>query len=101
VANENDAPGNGHGDNPGHGGGNPGAKVHIFFIGKEKFETELAVLTGAQIKARASNVEPGDGLSLEGQGHDPDRMIADDEPVQMDSGHGPLRFTIVPQANFG
>lgn len=90
-------------DNGAHGGEKDDKKKeeYHFFIGKDRYETNLAALTGAQIKARAANVEPGDGLSLEGQGNDPDRMIGDDELVSLEKQHGPRRFTIVPRANFG
>jgi hypothetical protein len=90
-------------DNNGGEGQDHGGKpvVYTFFIGKEKYETDLPALTGAQIKARVPNVEPGDGLSLEGHGNDPDRLIGDEEVVRFDTQHDPLRFTIVPRANFG
>jgi hypothetical protein len=77
-------------------------KMYKFFVGHEKYETDQAQLTGAQIKAYVPNVEPGTKLSLEGHGHDPDRIIADDERVSLDEQHGgPRRFTLVPPANFG
>ena len=76
-------------------------KIYRFFVGSEKYETRERELTGAQIKAYVPDVPPGTKLSLEGHGHDPDRIIADDEKVSMDDGHGPRRFTLVPPANFG
>lgn len=76
-------------------------KTYTFFVGSQKYETAERVLTGAQIKAYVPDVPPGTKLSLQGHGHEPDRIIADDEKVLMDDGHGPRRFTLVPPANFG
>lgn len=78
------------------------SKTYKFFVGNEKYETDQAQLTGAQIKAYVPDVAPGTKLSLEGHGHDPDRIIADDELVSLAEQHGgPHRFTLVPPANFG
>jgi hypothetical protein len=77
-------------------------ETYTFFVGNQKYETHQPQLTGAQIKAYVPDVAPGSKLSLEGHGHDPDRIIADDELVSLDAHHGgPLRFTLVPPANFG
>jgi hypothetical protein len=77
------------------------AKTYEYFVNQDHYETDQPALTGAQIKARIPNLQPGTGLSLEGHGHDPDRLIGDDELVQLDTGHGPARFTLVPPATFG
>lgn len=79
----------------------PHLKKYEYFVNHDKYESDLPVLTGTQIKARIPNLEPGTGLSLEGHGQDPDRLIGDDESVQLDTGHGPARFTLVPPATFG
>lgn len=77
-------------------------ETYKFFVGNQKYETDQAQLTGAQIKAYVPDVAPGTKLSLEGHGNDPDRIIADDELVSLDEHHGgPRRFTLVPPANFG
>lgn len=77
-------------------------KIYKFFVGQQQYETDQTQLTGAQIKAYVPNLEPGTKLSLEGHGHEPDRIIADDELVSLDEHHGgPRRFTLVPPANFG
>lgn len=76
-------------------------KKYEYFVNHDKYESDLPQLTGAQIKARIPDLEPGTGLSLEGQGHDPDRQIGDDEVVNLDTDHGPARFTLVPPATFG
>jgi hypothetical protein len=77
-------------------------EIYEFFVGNQKFETNQAQLTGAQIKAHVPDVPPGSKLSLEGHGNDPDRIIADDELVSLNERQGgPSRFTLVPPANFG
>lgn len=88
-------------DKEGGNGPKPKPKTYFFFVNGQKFETDQPALTAAQIKARVAGVEPGDKLSLEGRGDDPDRMLADDELVELEKDHGPLRFTIVPSASFG
>lgn len=45
--------------------------VFIFYIGKEKFETQREELTGAEIKAADKNFPAGYGLELEGHGDEP------------------------------
>lgn len=76
-------------------------KKYPFFIGKDRFETSERFLTAAQIKAFAAGVEPGDKLQLEGKGDEEDRLLQDDEVVDLEKDRGPLRFTIVPSASFG
>lgn len=76
-------------------------KTYIFFVNGVKYETDQAKLTGLQIKARVPNWDPTHDLALEGHGDDPDRVIADDETVDLDTPHGPRRFSSVPKANFG
>lgn len=76
---------------------------YFYFVGETKYETDQETITGAQIKARIADLEPGTGLSLEGHGNDPDRMINDADILALDlgHGHGPLHFTLVPPATFG
>jgi hypothetical protein len=80
---------------------NKHAKKYIYFVNNDKYESDLPELTGAQIKARIPNFDPTLQLSLEGHGNDPDRIIGDNEVVSLEKDHGPLRFTLVPPANFG
>ena len=89
------------GNGNGNGNGNEKAKPFVFFVNKERFETDQSELTAGQIKAFASSVEPGDKLSIEGRGDEPDRLLSDDEIVKLEKDKGPLRFTIVPSASFG
>lgn len=74
---------------------------YFYFVGNDKYESDLPALTGAQIKAKIPNLDPTLQLSLEGHGNEPDRIIADSESVSLEKEHGPLRFTLVPPANFG
>jgi hypothetical protein len=60
-------------------------------------------MTGAQIKAaigaKVPDFDPAHELVLEG---DPDRVIADDELVDLNRHHGgPKRFFSRPPTNFG
>ena len=76
-------------------------KVYVFFVNGVKYETDRPALTGLQIKARVPDWDQSHDLVLEGQGHDPDRVIRDDEVVQLDVKTGPRRFSSVPKANIG
>lgn len=77
------------------------SKKYHYFVNNDRYESDLASLTGAQIKARIPDIQPNTGLSLEWHGNDPDRLIGDDEVVSLESHGGPLRFTLVPPATFG
>lgn len=70
-----------------------------FSVDDRPFESEEPVLTGAQIKARAS-VDPSFGLFLEGRGKDPDQQIGDGQSVDL-RHPGRERFYTAPPANFG
>ena len=76
-------------------------KKYFFFVGNDRYESDLPSLTGAQIKAKVPNWDSSFGLSLEGRGNEPDRLIGDDEVVSLEKHNGPPRFTPVPPANFG
>lgn len=75
--------------------------IYIFFVNGAKYETDRPALTGLQIKARVPDWDQSHDLVLEGAGHDPDRVIRDDELVQLEVNTGPRRFSSVPKANFG
>ena len=79
----------------------PPERAYEYFVNNVRYETTEPALTGAQIKARIPDLQPGTGLSLEGHGHEPDRLIADDQLVRLDEHHEPSRFTLVPPATFG
>lgn len=72
-----------------------------FFVSGKKYETDQSALTGLQIKARVPDWDQSHDLVLEGHGHDPDRIIADDESVSLAKDKGPLRFSAAPKAMFG
>lgn len=79
-------------------------KTYFFFVGDEKYETNMETVTGAYIKARVPNLPQGATLSLEGQGNDPDLPFGDNDQESLELGHGhggPRRFTVVPPATFG
>ena len=76
-------------------------KSYTYFVDGTKYETDEPALTVAQIKARVPNAEAGDKLSLEGHGNEPDRLLSDDELINLAKDKGPLRFTLVPSASFG
>lgn len=81
---------------------NPGKpEVYVFFVDKQRYETDQPMLTAAQIKARVPNAEPGDKLSLEGKGDEPDRLLNDEDVVDLQKDRGPVRLTLVPSASFG
>lgn len=78
-------------------------KTYFYFVGTTKYETELAVVSGAYIKSRIADFPAGAGLELEGHGNDVDRPFGDADTVSLEIGHGEgsRRFNIVPPANFG
>lgn len=79
----------------------PKPKGWFFVVNGKRYDSATPRLTGAQIKARVENWNPEHDLLLEGYGNEPDRVIADDEHVDLDELHGPVRFSPVPKANFG
>lgn len=79
-------------------------KTYFYFVGSEKYETELETVNGAYVKSRIPNLPPGSGLQLDGEGNEPDLPFGDNDTVSLAIGHGsggPRRFTVVPPANFG
>jgi len=72
-----------------------------FFVDGNKYETEHASLTGAQIKALIPGFDPTYSLFLEEQGDAPDLQIGDDTSVSLQKDKGPRRFYTVPPATFG
>jgi hypothetical protein len=79
----------------------PNNVTYTFFVNGKPYETKKKKLTGAQIKAMVPDWDAQHDLSLEGEGDDPDRIIADDEVVSLVPKHGVRRFSSVPKANFG
>jgi len=79
----------------------PRPVTYRFFVDGVPYQTDQRVLTGAQIKAMVTDWNPEHELMLEGHGDEPDRLIGDDERVDLATDHGPRRFSSVPKANFG
>jgi hypothetical protein len=79
----------------------PVKQEYFYFVDDKKYETDQAVLTGAQIKAQIPNLDRTYSLVLEGTGKEPDQIIGDDTPVSLKKDEGPKRFTLVPPATFG
>jgi len=83
------------------------AQKVFFLYGERRIEVDQASLTGAQIKAaikaQDASFDLAHDLVLEGRGHDADRVVADDETVNLTIGHGegPKKFFSRPPTNFG
>lgn len=74
-------------------------QTYKFAVDGRPFESEQPILTGAQIKAKAS-VDPSFGLFLEGHGHHPDEQIGDGQKVDLREP-GREKFYTAPPATFG
>ncbi len=73
--------------------------TYKFTVDGRHFESDQPILTGAQIKARAS-VDPSFGLFLEGHGNKPDEQISDGQTVDLREA-GREKFYTAPPATFG
>ena len=76
-------------------------KQYFFFVGSAKYETDLAVVSGAYVKSRIPDFPAGGGLELEGHGNEPDKAFGDTDTVSLKVGHGegPRRFNIATTAS--
>ena len=74
-------------------------EYHYFVDGKE-YTTADSSLTGAQIKARIPDFNPAYQLVLEGHDGHPDKIIPNDETVDLNV-HPFRHFYTVPPATFG
>jgi Multiubiquitin len=74
-------------------------EYHYFVDGKE-FTTDDSSLTGAQIKARIPDFNASYQLVLEGRGGQPDKVITDNDSVDLNV-HPLCQFYTVPPATFG
>lgn len=77
------------------------AKKYFYFVDGTKYDSNESSMRAADILARVPNAEPGDKLSIDGQGDDPDRLLNDDDRVEFEKDKGPVRMTLVPSASFG
>src|SRR5260370_1182450 len=73
-------------------------EFHYSVDGKE-FKTSDAALTGAQIKALIPDFNPAYQLVLEGRGTHGDKVITDNDSVDLNV-HPPCQFYTVPPATF-
>jgi hypothetical protein len=76
------------------------AHEFVFFVGQQRFVTHHEHLTGREIKAMVPGWQPPDGLELEGDGHEPNRLIGDNDTVHF-RRERPTHFIKVPPATFG
>lgn len=74
-------------------------KKFQFTVDDKHIESDEAVLTGSQIKARAG-IDASFGLFVEGHGKDSDEQINDDQSVDL-SKPGREKFYTVPAATYG
>lgn len=74
-------------------------KPFKFMVDNKPLESDDAMLTGAQIKARAG-IDPTFGLFLEGKGKDADQSISDNQTVDL-SEPGREHFYSAPPATYG
>lgn len=83
-----------------------GKKIFFFFV-ENRIEVTESPMTGAAIKQAIKANVPGfdvtHDLILEGHGSEQDRLIKDDESVNLAHGHGerPKTFFSKPPTNFG
>ena len=73
---------------------------YVFFVGAERFVTPREELTGAEVKAIVGSWPAGDGLELEGEGDQPNRLIGDHDKVRLHRQQA-THFIKVPPATFG
>lgn len=76
-------------------------KKYSYFVDGVKYDSDVPQMKAADIKARVPNADPGDKLSIDGHGDEPDRLLNDDDIVDFEKDKGPVRLTLVPSASFG
>lgn len=74
-------------------------KSYKFTVDDKHLESDVPVLTGQQIKARAG-VDASFGLFIEGHGQAPDEQIADSQEVDLRQP-GREKFHTAPPATYG
>ena len=75
-------------------------KHYPYFVDGKEFNTTDSALTGAQIKSRIPDFDPAYQLVLEGRGGQPDKVISENDSVDLNV-HPPCHFYTVPPATFG
>jgi hypothetical protein len=79
----------------------PDNEKFFYFVDGVKYDSDVPEMTAGDIKARLPNAEPGDKLSIDGHGDEPDRLLNDADTVDLRKDKGPVRLTLVPSASFG
>ena len=80
----------------------PAANQYHYFVDGIEVKTDKSTVTGSEIKASVTGLDPTYQLFLEGHGDAPDQQISDGEAVSLDpSHHGVRKFYSVPPASFG
>jgi hypothetical protein len=82
-------------------GKKPEHEKFFYFVDGTKYESDAPQMTAGDIKARLPNAEPGDKLSIDGHGDEPDILLNDTDIVDLHKEKGPVRLTLVPSASFG
>jgi len=82
-----------------HGTSGPQPAPFQYGVDGVRYGSEVSSITGSAIKRKIPNFDPAFQLFLEGEGGQPDRLIADSESVDL-SGT-PKRFYTAPPATFG
>lgn len=83
-----------------HEAGEHHKKEYEYFVDGKEYKTTDSALTGAQIKARIPDFNPSYQLVEEGRGGHPDKVITDNDSVDLNV-HPPCHFYTVPPATFG
>jgi len=73
---------------------------YTYFVDGKLYRSESSALTGAQIKARIPDFNPQYQLVLESRDGKPDKIISNEETVDLNV-HPPCQFYIAPPATFG
>jgi hypothetical protein len=78
----------------------PEKREYPYFVDGKEYKSTDGGLTGAQIKARIPDFNPSYQLVLEGSAGQPDKVITDNDSVDLNV-HPPCHFYTVPPATFG
>jgi Multiubiquitin len=87
-------------DKGSHEAGERHKKEYEYLVDGKEYKTTDSALTGAQIKARIPDFNASYQLVLEGRGGQPDKVITDNDSVDLNV-HPPCHFYTVPPATFG
>lgn len=75
-------------------------KEYSYFVNGQEYKTEHSALTGAQIKAAIPDFNPAYQLVLEEHDGKPDKVIPDNDTVDLNV-HPVCHFYTAPPATFG